>query len=159
MSGQYCPGSRVITWKRKQSYHKHRDGRTFTHAVSTMSPLTVVRVVPDNVVSSTPVPQKKRGISGAWHDVAVSSDVGLWPGQTRHDIPVAKNYLGELSCGEEGGGQISQRVDLPTLVGRLVTRVKKIWIKIQIHDPTFKPLINWITHCRFNMENLPVSVE
>ena len=39
--------------------------------------LTVVWVVPNNVVSSTPVPQKKSGISGAGHDVAVSSDVGL----------------------------------------------------------------------------------
>lgn len=150
MSCQYCPGSRVVTWKRKIKSDKHhhkprvrnvpllkicsvfwthfwtrnilmytlkyRDRKTVTGVVSSMSPLTVVRVVPYNVVSSTPVPQKKSGISGAWHDVAVSSDVGLWPGQTRHDIPVAKNYLGQLSCGEEGGRRISQCVPLTLIL-------------------------------------------
>lgn len=59
-----------------------------------MTSLTVIRVISYNMMSSTPVPQKKSSVSGAGHDVAVSSDVGLWPGQACHHVPVAKNNLG-----------------------------------------------------------------
>ena len=65
---------------------------------STFEPLTVVGIVPDDVMPSAPVPQKKSRISGARHNVAVPSDIGLGPGQTGHHIPVTKHYLGELSC-------------------------------------------------------------
>lgn len=98
----------------------HGDRRTF-HG---MPPLTVIRVVAYDVVSSTPVPQKQGGISGAGHDVAVSSDVGLRPGQTRDHIPVAKNNLGQLSCGEQGGRQLSMNVCALYSYGCLTTRIK-----------------------------------
>lgn len=55
--------------------------------------LTVIGVVTDDMVSPTPVPEKKSCVPGPRNDVAVSSDVRFRPGQTRHHIPVAKNYL------------------------------------------------------------------
>lgn len=78
--------------------HTHTHTTTHTHRGQ---PLTVVRVVSNDVVSSAPVPQQESGISGAWHDVTVSSDVGLGPGQTSHHIPVAENNLSQLSCSDQ----------------------------------------------------------
>ena len=163
MSCQYCPWSRIVAWKREPSHwseasHSCRAAvfcevvseqgtcscthmHTLTH-VDTTPPLTVIRVVPYNVVSSTPVPQEESGVSGAWHDVAVSSDVGLWSGQTRHHIPVAKNYLGQLSYGEEG--QRWQRVPSTYAFGGrgfLTTRIK-------IHFTELHRLIKLFPLCR-----------
>lgn len=59
--------------------------------------LTVVGIVSDNVVPPTPVPQQQGGISGAGDDVAVTADVRLRPGQTRHHVPVTKDDLGQLA--------------------------------------------------------------
>ena len=73
--------------------------------------LTVVGVVSDDVVPSAPVPQKKSGVSGARHDVAVSSDVGLGPGQTRNYVPVAEHDLGQLSWEEEEERHLHQWED------------------------------------------------
>lgn len=109
-----------------------------------LPPLTVVRVVPYNVVSSAPVPQKKSGVSGAWHDVAVSSDVGLWSGQTRHHVPVAEDYLGQLSCGEEGSRKTAP-YSLLIEAGRLVTSVSILHFSVCVF--------------RYIIQTLPVSVE
>lgn len=54
-------------------------------------------VVADDMVSPTPVPQQKSCIPGPRNNVAVSSDVRLWSGQTCHHIPVAKDYLRQLA--------------------------------------------------------------
>lgn len=70
--------------------------------ISTVTSLTVIGVIAYNMMPSTPVPQEKSGVSGAGHNVAVSSDVGLWSGQAGHHVPVAENYLGQLPYREEG---------------------------------------------------------
>lgn len=65
--------------------------------MGTCSLLTIIRVVADDMVSPTPVPQQESCIPGPRDNVAVSPDVRLWSGQTRHHVPVAKNYLRQLA--------------------------------------------------------------
>lgn len=59
--------------------------------------LTVIGVVSDNMVSPAPVPQQEGGVPGTGDDVAVAPNVGFWPGQTRHHVPVTKDDLGQLA--------------------------------------------------------------
>lgn len=42
---------------------------------------------------SVPVPQQQGGISGAWQDVAVSTNVWLGAGKAGHHVPMAKHNL------------------------------------------------------------------
>lgn len=90
-----------------QAHREKCTHRVWDGELTCISTLTVVGIVPNNVVPSAPVPQKKSGVPGSRHDVAVPSDVRLRPGQTRHHIPVAKDNLSELSCEEKQGRTIN----------------------------------------------------
>lgn len=54
--------------------------------------------LPNAAVLSVPVPQQQGGISGAWQNVAVSSDVRLRASQTCHHVTMPKHYLSQFAC-------------------------------------------------------------
>lgn len=129
-------GSWIVTWKHTVPYSSTQKQKLLhilsqviseqiRSAVTTATQLTVVWVVSYDVVSSAPVPQKKSGISGARHNVAVPSDVGLWPSQTRHHVPVAKNDLGQLSCIGETS-PLDNKVQLEYKI-HLQRTIKNMW--------------------------------
>lgn len=60
--------------------------------------LTAIGVVSDDVVTPTPVPEKQGGVPRSRHYVAVSTNVGLRPGQACDNIPVAKYNLCQFPC-------------------------------------------------------------
>lgn len=54
----------------------------------------------DAVMLSVPVPQQEGGVPGARQDVAVSPDVRLGSGQTRHHVTVPEHNLSQFACKE-----------------------------------------------------------
>ena len=86
------------------------EGDATVRSVCVFLLLTVIGVVADDMVPPAPVPQQQRGVPGPGHDVAVSSDVRLWSGQTCHHVPVAEHDLRQLAYRKYGQNVLERKV-------------------------------------------------